>query len=525
MPIHKRGGYLRFAAAALFLALSAWSGAWLYARARPQTVTVAVLRQSVVESIPLEGLALRWEEPLSGGALDGALADGARVPAGAVLSPPGEALVRAARPGLVFRALDGFEALSPALLDRLDVSGLEALLAEAAPPAPEAPGRLVSGGEWYFAALADSLPPSAPRRCRLYLEPVDRSLPARLVAARGQGGRCLLILRLTVGDGELLSLRRCKGRLLLDEHQGLALPAAALRQEADGTAFVYALEGTAARRCPVELVYEDAVLCLAREERREGALREGSLVLVSGEAIAQERERMKTMSIEENVAAVRRRIAQAAEAAGRDPAEIRLVAACKMNDAGRVRRAVAAGVDICGENRVQEMLEKQAQGAYEGVPLHFIGHLQKNKVRQTVGLASLIHGVDSTELLARISRVALEKTICQELLLEVNIGSEQSKSGFSPEEVPKALAYAANLPSIRVRGLMTIPPVCARPEENLVFFHQMQKLFIDNSEKKYDNVSMDFLSMGMSGDYPAAIACGANLVRIGTAIFGARVYP
>ena len=229
-------------------------------------------------------------------------------------------------------------------------------------------------------------------------------------------------------------------------------------------------------------------------------------------------------SIAENVARVRAGIAAAALAAGRDPKEIRLVAATKMNDAARVREAIAAGVDICGENRVQEMLEKQAQGAYEGAPLHFIGHLQKNKVRQVVGLASLIHGADSLALLEVISREAQKRGIVQDVLLEVNIGAEASKSGFAPEEIPAALEAAADFGGIFVRGLMAIPPICQSPDENRPFFLAMRKLFVDNGRKKYDNVSMDFLSMGMSGDYPAAIACGANMVRVGTAIFGARNY-
>jgi pyridoxal phosphate enzyme (YggS family) len=230
------------------------------------------------------------------------------------------------------------------------------------------------------------------------------------------------------------------------------------------------------------------------------------------------------MSIAENVAAVKANIRAAAVAAGRDPASVQLVAATKMNDADRVRQAIAAGVDICGENRVQEMLEKNRLGAYEGAPLHFIGHLQKNKVKQVVGLASLIHGADSRELLEVISRTALNRGLVQDVLLEVNIGEEASKSGFRPEEIPGVLEYVSTLPGLRVLGLMAIPPICAFPEENRPFFCRMEKLFVDNGEKKYDNVSMDFLSMGMSGDYTEAVACGANLVRVGTAIFGARDY-
>ncbi len=230
------------------------------------------------------------------------------------------------------------------------------------------------------------------------------------------------------------------------------------------------------------------------------------------------------MSIAENVAHVREAMARAAIAAGREPQEILLAAATKMNNADRVREAIAAGVDICGENRVQEMLEKQAQGAYDGAQLHFIGHLQKNKVRQVVGLAALIHGVDSLALLEVISREAQKRGIVQDVLLEVNIGRESSKSGFAPEAVADALAAASALEGIFVRGLMAIPPICSAPAENRPFFLAMQQLFVDNGRKKYDNVSMDFLSMGMSGDFTEAIACGANLVRVGTAIFGPRNY-
>ena len=233
---------------------------------------------------------------------------------------------------------------------------------------------------------------------------------------------------------------------------------------------------------------------------------------------------MTEAKIRENVIHVKEEIARAAAQAGRDPGEILLVAATKMNDAAAVRAAIEAGVDICGENRVQEMLEKNALGAYQGVPLHFSGHLQKNKVRQVVGLCALIHSVDSSGLLAEISRVAEKHDLVQDVLLEINIGNEASKSGFAPDELASAIAEAAVLPAIRVRGLMAIPPICEKPEENRSFFLKMQKLFVDNCEKKYDNISMDFLSMGMSGDYTEAVRCGANLVRVGSGIFGPRHY-
>ena len=231
------------------------------------------------------------------------------------------------------------------------------------------------------------------------------------------------------------------------------------------------------------------------------------------------------MSIAENLAQVQANIARAAEKAGRDPGEILLVGATKMNDADRVREAIRAGLSCCGENRVQELLEKKESGAYEGAALHFIGTLQKNKAKYLVGLVSLIHSVDSEGLMQELSRQALKRSLVQDILLEVNTGGEASKSGFAPSELPAALEKAGQYPGIRVRGLMTIPPICRSPEENLPYFRLLRQLFIDNGEKKYDNVVMDFMSMGMSGDYEAAIACGANIVRVGTAIFGVRHYP
>ena len=228
--------------------------------------------------------------------------------------------------------------------------------------------------------------------------------------------------------------------------------------------------------------------------------------------------------ISRNVRQVLDNVSRAAALAGRDPSEITVIAASKMNDADRVRIAVSSGITVCGENRVQELVEKNALGAYAGCHLHFIGHLQKNKVKHVVGTAELIHSIDSFPLLETVSRIAAEKGITQDVLLEINIASEASKSGLSPEEVPEILSAAEELRNIRIRGLMAIPPICENPEENLPFFARMRQLFIDNETKKYDNSSMVFLSMGMSHDYSAAIACGSNMIRVGTAIFGPRNY-
>lgn len=228
-------------------------------------------------------------------------------------------------------------------------------------------------------------------------------------------------------------------------------------------------------------------------------------------------------TIAENIAAIRARIDAAARTTGRTGADITLVAATKMNDAARVREAVAAGIDACGENRVQEMTEKLAQGAYTGAPLHFIGHLQTNKVRQVVGKVDLIQSVDSPELLAMIEKRAAGQGIVQDILLEVNIGGEAAKSGFAPEAVEAAAAHAKELAHVRVRGLMTIPPAGAARDENMVYFEKVHALYVDINQKMYNN-GLDYLSMGMSGDFADAIRAGSNMVRVGTAIFGARDY-
>ena len=230
------------------------------------------------------------------------------------------------------------------------------------------------------------------------------------------------------------------------------------------------------------------------------------------------------MSIAENVAKIREEMKKAALTAGRDPKDILLCAATKMNDAQAVREAIAAGVDCCGENRVQEIQDKRPQGAYEGRPLHFIGHLQTNKVKYLVGVVDLIESVDRLELLECIEKQAAKRGVTQDILFEVNIGAEESKSGFTPIDASQMAAKMDAFPHVHLRGLMAIPPVSEKPGDNRRYFAEMRNLFVDISAKKYDNVSMDCLSMGMSDDYPDAIAEGATLVRVGTAIFGARHY-
>ena len=230
------------------------------------------------------------------------------------------------------------------------------------------------------------------------------------------------------------------------------------------------------------------------------------------------------MSIQSNIAEIRSRIAAACQACGRDPGEVTLVGASKMNDAAACREAVAAGIDVLGENRVQEMTEKLAQHAYDGVPLHFIGHLQRNKVRQVVGKAALIQSVGSLPLLEAIEKEGEKQGIVQDILLEVNIGGEEAKSGFAPLEVESAAAAALAMGHVRVRGLMTIPPADCSREENIRYFQEVRALYVDINGKLFHN-ELGCLSMGMSGDFEDAIRNGATMVRVGTAIFGARHYP
>lgn len=230
------------------------------------------------------------------------------------------------------------------------------------------------------------------------------------------------------------------------------------------------------------------------------------------------------MSIAENIARVRANIAAAAKEAGRDPSEITLVGASKMNDADACRQAIAAGIDVLGENREQEMTKKLAEHAYDGAPLHFIGHLQRNKVKNVVGKVAMIESVGSLELLSAIDKQAEKLDIVQDILLEVNIGGEEAKSGFAPAQLEDAARAAQAMSHVRVRGLMTIPPADSDRDTNIRYFQEVRALYVDINEKLFHN-ELKCLSMGMSGDFEDAIRNGATMVRVGTAIFGARYYP
>ena len=229
------------------------------------------------------------------------------------------------------------------------------------------------------------------------------------------------------------------------------------------------------------------------------------------------------MSIPENVQAVLAQVRQAAQEAGRSPEAVTLCAATKTQTDEAIRQAIAAGVTVCGENRVQELTAHLEAGAYAGAQVHFIGHLQTNKVKQVVGHVDLIHSIDSERLLRAIDAQAGKLGLCQDILLEVNLAGEQSKGGVPPEALEPLARLAGELPGVRLRGLMAIPPISQNPGDNREYFSKLRQLFVDIKGKILDNqTKIDCLSMGMSGDYADAIAEGATLVRVGTALFGPR---
>jgi len=229
-------------------------------------------------------------------------------------------------------------------------------------------------------------------------------------------------------------------------------------------------------------------------------------------------------SITENLKRIRDEVAEAAVKSGRTPEEVHLMAVTKTVDAYFVNHALRQGIDLIGENYVQEILAKKPELQLDGKQLHLIGHLQTNKVKQVITEVDAIQSVDSLKLAKEISKQAVKHGISCPVLLEVNIGNEASKSGIPYDGVKDLISEIATLPGLQVEGLMTIPPICQDEAEVRGYFAKMQKLYVDMKLQKIDNVSMKILSMGMSADYVPAILEGANLVRVGSAIFGARTY-
>lgn len=228
-------------------------------------------------------------------------------------------------------------------------------------------------------------------------------------------------------------------------------------------------------------------------------------------------------AVAENLREIEDRIAEACVRAGRRREEVTLLAVTKTVDAERINAAIEAGVRHIGENRVQEMLQKRPQLHLDGVQTHLIGHLQTNKVRQAI-TADLIESVDSLHLAAALEKAAATANVTVPILAEVNIGKEESKSGFLPEEAEEAIAALREYPHLALRGMMCIPPVSETAEEKRTYFHRMRKLFLDIKAKMLDNRDMNILSMGMSSDFEEAVLEGSTQVRIGTALFGTRNY-
>ena len=227
------------------------------------------------------------------------------------------------------------------------------------------------------------------------------------------------------------------------------------------------------------------------------------------------------MSVAENLKAVMDRIAAAAKRAGRDPSSVRLVTVTKTVAPERIREAVAAGAAILGENRVQEAKEKiEALGTIAS--WHLIGRLQTNKAKYAVRLFDLIHSVDTIGLARELDKQAAKTGKVQDVLIEVSIAGEASKAGMAVREAPALVRGVASLRHVRVRGLMTMPPYSEDPEASRPFFSVLRELAEAVAKESIPGVSMDELSMGMSGDFEVAIEEGATLVRVGTAIFGER---
>ena len=232
----------------------------------------------------------------------------------------------------------------------------------------------------------------------------------------------------------------------------------------------------------------------------------------------------RIQSVQDNYKKVLSNVQEAAIKAGRKPDDVRLMAVTKTVESVYINKVLDLGADLIGENRVQEFLGKKDELHLNGVEKHLIGYLQTNKVKQIVGEVDMIESVDSVHLAKEISKVSAKKDIITNILLEVNVGKEESKSGIYLEGLNELVSEVAEMDNIKIKGLMTIPPICDSEAEVSKYFESMYQTFIDIKNKKIDNVDMDILSMGMSHDYEAAVKNGSNIVRVGSAIFGARKY-
>ena len=228
--------------------------------------------------------------------------------------------------------------------------------------------------------------------------------------------------------------------------------------------------------------------------------------------------------IEENYKRICDIIQEATLKSGRPDGAVRLMGVTKTVDSIFINHALSLGINLIGENRVQEFLGKRDELKLDGVEKHLIGHLQTNKVKQIVGEVDMIDSVDSVKIAKEIGKISARKGIVTDVLVEINIGEESSKFGLDPSKLTETLCEISEIDSIKVKGLMAIPPICDSSAEIRKFFMNMNRMFLDIRAKKYDNISMEVLSMGMSGDYREAILEGSTMVRVGSSLFGKRVY-
>lgn len=227
--------------------------------------------------------------------------------------------------------------------------------------------------------------------------------------------------------------------------------------------------------------------------------------------------------VTENLKNVENHVKAACERAGRSRQEVTLIAVSKTKPVEMIKEAMQSGIVTFGENKVQEIVEKQ-QELTEPLDWHMIGHLQRNKVKQIVGRVKRIHSVDSVRLAKQIQLESEKKGLVSDILIEVNMAKEESKYGFMPEDVEEAIREISTYPNVKIHGLMTIAPNVTNPEDNRIHFRNLHKLLVDINAKNIDNINMNELSMGMTGDYEVAIEEGATYVRVGTGIFGNRQY-
>jgi len=225
----------------------------------------------------------------------------------------------------------------------------------------------------------------------------------------------------------------------------------------------------------------------------------------------------------DNIAQVQERIEDACGRSGREPSQVTLICVSKTKPLSMLQEAYEAGARDFGENKVQELIDK-IPGMPQDVRWHMIGHLQRNKVKYIVGKVCLIHSVDSLRLAEEISREAVKQDTDVDILIEVNVAGEESKFGAAVSETLQLVLEASKLPGIHIRGLMAVAPFVEDAEENRAYFRKLKQLSVDIAKKNIDNVNMNILSMGMTGDYPVAVEEGATCVRVGTGIFGERDY-